>query len=301
MNDLVTRDHLQNKIPISVENGIGVVLYGKESSDEHHDQTITILKGYFNKIDVIRVSLEPIGDPVFNTLTIQDPGGIDDGSPGGFNFNRILSQVQQGTQNVSGRYLLIMRADLALTSGRFVTAQRRALGTEASFKERVVTTSIYFKTRHFNKGFRKWIPATMHPSDWIWFGLREDVERLFKGLEPLPEESAISNSCPNHDFNPYRGIYNFRFPSEMLFGMNLIGADRKHCFLDYDRTDRKTWLNFCRDNFVILPAKQFSFKKTTVGHQKAISKPLIEPTMLFATTNSRRLELLRILNKIIRS
>jgi hypothetical protein len=250
---------------------------------------MAVLNKYFEEIDVVRVSLGEKPDSPFKTLVLPDPGVINDGSPNGFNFNRILTQLQHGSASVEGEYLLIMRADLELKSGNFIEKQRRKKNDDSILSERLVTTSIYFKTRHFSKGFRRSIPASFHPSDWIWFGLRDDVLKIYKGLEPVDAEIALSNSCSSGVQTPYRDLYAFRYPCEMLFGLNLSGYPKKHCFLDYTSDDREYWLRFCKSNLVILSPNRFSFYKLTEGHQAAVKYPFLEPTVILGTTNSIRL------------
>jgi hypothetical protein len=243
--------------------------------------------------------MEPVASSPFKTLVVPDSGSIEDGSPSGFNFNRILKQIRAGSEAISGEYLLVMRSDLELTSLRFVRRQKKAVGEGALLRERLVTTSVYFKTRYFSKGFRRSIPASFHPSDWIWFGLKDDVERMYRNLDAIPRESVTVGICPSKKFNPYENLYTFRFPSEMYFGLNIAEEIKRHCFLDYDVDDRVKWLQFCSENFVILPARKFSFKKNSAGHQKAVKFPFFEPSILFGTTTSRRLFFRKILSKVI--
>lgn len=267
--------------------------------DESHGDTLKLLRTHFEEIDVVRVSTEFISPKGIKTIKIDDPGPVFGDESQGMNFNRILMQLQIGSRMLQGEYLLVMRSDLQLTNMRFVRAQKRPIKTKSALSQRIVTTSIYFKTRHFSKGFRRSIPASYHLSDWIWFGQRSDVLRIFNQIPTEKSSSDKLFSCPNNTFNPYQDLYRFRFPTEMYFGLNLAGEVVKHCFLDYNSQDRKKWLKFCFDNLVILSASKFGFKKVTSGHRASVAFPFFEPTMLAATTNSRRLFFLMMIRKIL--
>ena len=279
-------------------SSLGLIIYGLEVSDESHSKTLSLLKNVFQTIYVVRVSTERNLSSPYKKIAIEDPGNFEDGTRGGLNFNRMLLQMQRASAALSTDYILVMRSDLVITGTNFINLQKTPKLEGAILDERIVTTSIYFKTRHFSRHFKRSIPAAYHPSDWIWFGLKKDVERMYSGLVPLSQGEAVMEFCSNNNFNPYSDLYSFRFPTEMLFGLNLAGEKKKHCFLDYDRIDRNRWLVFCHSNLIILPARKFSFEKISGAHQRAIKFPFFEPTMVLSTINSRRLNFTMLLKRI---
>jgi hypothetical protein len=277
---------------------LALLIYGLKVPDETHSKTLGLLSRHFGKINLVRVSTDLIETENINNLRIEDPGPVFGEDASGMNFNRVLIQLQKGSDILEGEYMLVMRADLQLINDRFIYGQKRRIKAPGLLSQRIVTTSVYFRSRHFSKGFRRSIPASFHPSDWIWFGLRSDVMKLFSDLVPEKSLQNKSTYCLNRHSDRYLNLYSFRFPTEMYFGLNLAEEKFRHCYLDYNSHDRSRWLKFSYENLVILPARKFGFKKITPGHQKSIYFAFLEPTMIFATVNSKRLFALMLFRKI---
>ncbi|MGC3989963.1 MAG: WavE lipopolysaccharide synthesis family protein [Chthoniobacteraceae bacterium] len=105
-----------------------------------------------------------------------DPGSIKTFSPKATNMNRQIFSTQQGLLAVDRPYVLKLRTDSELTSAAFLEAfDRFPAVTESAriFQKRLVTWNLLTKFPLAGKS------NLHHPSDMIFFGLREDVGLLW--------------------------------------------------------------------------------------------------------------------------
>ncbi len=126
---------------------------------------------------------------VFN----RDPGGADCSRNGrGINnCNREIVSTFQGVMLAQRTYVLKLRSDIILCSNNILKLFRRSYAFSEQykiFKRRIIVCSIYSRRFFYNKG--KVLPALFHVSDWLYFGFREDVYKLFD--IPLTEEPGFS-------------------------------------------------------------------------------------------------------------
>lgn len=133
----------------------------------------------------------------------EDPGPNirnfrTDGSPQYYNNNRQIVSTLAGLKHVKTPYAVKLRSDNFLTSNQFVELQTQyPARCEAChfLKERVVVSNVF--SRKYAKGF----PVAFHLSDFFYFGLTEDLLRiwdldLLEDLtqpEPAPNTSKIAH------------------------------------------------------------------------------------------------------------
>ncbi|MDR0467822.1 MAG: WavE lipopolysaccharide synthesis family protein [Campylobacteraceae bacterium] len=125
----------------------------------------------------------------------KDPGAANyvrsDGAITPNNVNRQLVSTQNGLMRCKNKFAMKLRSDLILTSNKFLNYfYKFPKRTEEYqlFKERLVIPSVYTKKYSVFTKF----PVLFHPSDWWFFGLREDLYTYFIDT-PLAQEPEFSN------------------------------------------------------------------------------------------------------------
>lgn len=111
------------------------------------------------------------------------------------NGNRLIYSTQQGLARVKRPYTLKLRSDLLLFHPMFSAFFSQFTQTDPAwqvFQQRILGFPIY--SLKFEQGYRhgKKIqqPRPFHISDWVYFGLSEDMETLFSC--PLMQEPETS-------------------------------------------------------------------------------------------------------------
>lgn len=105
-----------------------------------------------------------------------DPGP-DQAGDAVVNLNRQIVSTAEGLKRAKTKYVLKTRTDAKISSDIFLHSYKLHLRYQKTgfiFKQPVVIYSL--STRNWRKGF---IPHLFHPCDWFYFGLTEDVQRLF--------------------------------------------------------------------------------------------------------------------------
>lgn len=135
-----------------------------------------IILSTWNGSDVSRCNYDKL-------VLSNDPGGADcsrDGK-GINNCNREIVSTIEGLKLVTRKYAIKIRNDIVFENNRILSLDFRGKNREPAFsffKERVVVCSIY--SRLFAVGEQSHIfPLLFHPSDWIYFGLTQDLIDLF--------------------------------------------------------------------------------------------------------------------------
>ena len=107
------------------------------------------------------------------------------------NCNREIVSTFAGIKLASRKYILKLRTDIILKNNNILRLCFEELKRDAFYsftKNRIVVCSIY--SRLFAKKDNKIFPILFHPSDWIYFGLKEDIYDVFD--IPLTNEPKFS-------------------------------------------------------------------------------------------------------------
>ncbi|MES1261023.1 MAG: WavE lipopolysaccharide synthesis family protein [Acidobacteriota bacterium] len=194
----------------------------------------------------------------------NDPGACHIARPGISevilnNGNRQIVSTRSGLKQASGRFAVKLRNDIVLRGntwlemwGRFPERAREW----RMFRERVITANRYTRNP------RREIGKPFHPSDWLMFGLKEDLLRLWDiGEEPEPESSHwfLTRPLPR----PARHFQETRryHPEQYLWKtlMARFGEIAFEHFADDSRENvRLTELTFA-NNLIVLDVEQFPF------------------------------------------
>ncbi len=198
---------------------------------------------------------------------------IENDDPGAFNVmrpealrpvynngNRQIVSTASGLRAVSRCYAAKVRTDLVLTGNQWL-GQFNGFPARSPrwriFKERIVTASLY--TRNPVRGIRK----PFHPSDWLMFGLTEDMLLLWDiPLEPEPQSAHWFQSRP-YPRGVDEKVDMRRYNAEQYVWKTLLskyGSVRFDNFADASAENiRLTRLTFA-NNLIILDPDQYTFE-----------------------------------------
>lgn len=210
----------------------------------------------------------PVPDvPRLRTVLSDDPGAVrfSDRDPKLNNLNRMLLSTRAGLAASATTFALKLRTDMMPTSTGFIALWER-LGIEPRqygiFARRLLAYPVY--TLAFEKGERT-MPKPFHVSDWAFFGLRADIETLFRvpdvvepGFSRFFEGRGATggfDTFPDHlwRYTPEQYVvysaFSRRFPE--------VRFDHKR---DYDRRNIRASRVAIPNNFVILDPDQWALR-----------------------------------------
>lgn len=98
------------------------------------------------------------------------------------NINKIIVSVSRGLMAVSTNYVLVMRSDM-LVMNRNILDFKDCFGHREQryslFEKRLFAYEMFSILYEKKPGYKKYF-TPFHISDWCYFGLREDVKKLFE-------------------------------------------------------------------------------------------------------------------------
>ncbi|MEK6247897.1 MAG: WavE lipopolysaccharide synthesis family protein [Planctomycetales bacterium] len=144
------------------------------------------------------------------------------------NMNRQIVSTRSGLQQVSRPLVLKFRTDLELLGTNVLGLFRKYTARCDEwkiFKDRIVSSTLYAMNP------RRFVPLAFHPSDWCFFGNREDVIHLWDlPLQPEPETSQWFSCPPGVDL-PWLRKRTCRYAPEQYLWTSCLG---KHGQIDFD-------------------------------------------------------------------
>ncbi len=157
-----------------------------------------------------------------------------------------------GIKKATRKYVLKIRSDIALNDTTFLNSFDKYNNFEENyrvFKKRIIISSFFTR----NSSVSNWI---YHPSDWCYFGLREDMYNLFD--IPLPEEEnnfyLEKNPPANKEY--FNSGMTVRYWSEQYIFVECLLKNKKQIdFKDYtDLTPLSRFKSehYILNNFVVL-------------------------------------------------
>lgn len=185
----------------------------------------------------------------------EDPGSniryfTDRNQPKFFNNNRQIVTTLNGLKAVKTKYAIKLRSDNYLTSADFINLfedypQRGA--EHQIFKQRIVIANT------FSRKYAKGLPAAFHLSDFFYFGLTEDLLKLWDipQLSDYDIEAAgiISPNYPHYPIDCTQmfwqeGLKNFNFATHLAH------------LHDLSNNKLKLAEQFIANNLIIAPPEQ---------------------------------------------
>ena len=136
----------------------------------------------------------------------QDPGGMQC-SHAIDNTNRQIVSSRNGVYQATRRYILKIRSDCCVKSPKMLTFWNLYPNRSESyrwFEHRVIMPTLYCK-RFLDINSK--IPTPFHYSDWVQFGLSEDIQKIWDIDTIGPEEFVGTYSAQNYMGNKLRGLW----------------------------------------------------------------------------------------------
>ena len=159
-----------------------------------------------NLLDKIIESKDPGGYPIYDDPVVYNAS------------NRQLVSTLAGLKLATRQYALKMRSDMYFENTNFLDYMYKFPKRTDDYKilkERVILSTRYAPNP-------KWVPLPFHPSDWFFFGLKEDLLKIFES--PLCEEPATSryfqyHSRPNLKYDTWLPVYSQYRPEQYIWYM----------------------------------------------------------------------------------
>jgi hypothetical protein len=180
------------------------------------------------------------------------------------NINRMLVSIQEGLKAITTKYTLKIRSDLIIKSDDFLQhwdAYPEHNGEMRIFKHRVIIGSTFAQFAHAIDGNIQLLP--FHMSDWVHFGLTEDLRMLFDC--PLQSESSANTYWNEHErknYEPFPAAC-WQYPPESYILYTLV--KRNYPWVKFENSDDYNAENMrcsnmiMADNFVMLDDSSFQF------------------------------------------
>lgn len=181
-------------MPISSEQ-ISVVIQGRVDGT-YTKKCIQTLRALLPHSEIIVSTWKSSTNLTFDAdlvLLSNDPGGLQDPIVQKYtsNMQRILLSTKVGIEHASNPYILKIRGDMLFSSVNFLAYfdnfPKREKDYEV-FKHRVIFSSCFTKDAIIDGQLVQ--PTPFHVSDWLAFGLSEDIRYLFD--IPMPQEPQYS-------------------------------------------------------------------------------------------------------------
>ena len=206
-----------------------------------------------------------------------DPGGVVFTQDGKIqNHNRQILSTKTGIKATSRKYVLKLRSDMLLTGTKFLDFFNKFPETDQDykiFKSKILINNLYTRDLNSNK------PFLFHPSDWVSFGYREDMLKLWD--IPLTQEPEFSRWFVFHPtISPDRNVLT-RYHAEQYIWISAIkkagyAIDFENWF-SYTPQLAEISERFLINNFVVLNYQ----KHFTIVSQKYPNINGDSPTLTF--------------------
>lgn len=180
------------------------------------------------------------------------------------NVNRIIKTVQAGIEKVQTKYCLRLRTDLILKNKNFLNYWNKYPDRDSNFtifKHRILNSSTFAQFAHVMKKDIQLLP--FHMSDWIHFGLTEDIKLLYSC--PFQDIEASSQYWYKHVRAQYEPFVDsgWQYPPETYVLYSLVKKKFPNIsFKDSDsyNCENMTFSNkIIANNFVMIDDNEFSY------------------------------------------
>lgn len=248
---------------------ITVVIQGNFEKDITAN-TIRSIRKYLPEAKIIVSTWEKCdcdGEDYDVLIQSKDPGACECGLyadiPIGNNGNRQIVSTKAGLNKVNTKYTLKLRSDLVLLDNSFLDYFDEYPFREEQysiFKHKIIIGELFTRNNFIyrdTEGKRHNVGKPFHPSDWFFFGLTEDIRKIFDNIDLIPPNEMAGYDCkyPRRVHgNKYR--YSWRYTTEQHIFLGCVRQKFKNIQFD-DWTDWNSEImsfseKVMMNNFIIL-------------------------------------------------
>lgn len=203
-------------------------------------------------------------------VTSKDPGGFQDKKRSDFinNLLRQLVSTQNGLKKASRKYILKMRSDLIFDTADLLTHFDRFKEFNDEYrvvKSKIIAPTFFTKKYVTTDGGAVVQFVPFHLSDWLLFGLKEDIVDVYD--VPLPSEPSnadyfYNNSYAADKIDVFKAAH--QYAPEQYIMYHWVKKYFKDVtfdhYMDYSYKNRSFYERFVDNNFVILSPETLGFK-----------------------------------------
>ena len=181
------------------------------------------------------------------------------------NVNRIIKTLQSALDAADTKYTLRLRTDIVLRSKNFLKYWDKFPkynGRYKIFEHRIINDSSFAQFAHVMKDGIQLLP--FHMSDWIHFGLTNDIKLLYScPLQDLENSAQYWYKRERKQYEPFLDA-GWQYPPETYVLYSLV----KHKFPDvafkdsddYNRENMSVSNRVMADNFIFVDQDDFKFE-----------------------------------------
>lgn len=181
------------------------------------------------------------------------------------NVNRIIKSIQAGLEAVNTEYVLSIRTDIVLKSKNFLSYWDKYPCYDDNyriFKHRIINDSTYAQFAHVMKKGMQLLP--FHMSDWIHFGLTEDVKLLYScPFQNLEDSAQYWYKHERKQYEPYPDA-GWQYPPETYVLYSLVKQKFPQVEFrnsdDYNSENMSFSNRIMANNFIFVNQEDFMFK-----------------------------------------
>lgn len=217
--------------------------------------------------DIIVKSADP-GDSGFQAYLIDHPV-VNNG-------NRQIVSTQEGIKKASRKYILKIRTDFYLESNNFLKHYDSYNFQESEWKifsHRVIVSSVFSRNFSDANGF----PLLFHPSDFFFFGKKEDICDFFLNTPLMKKEEGSDWDYKYPNRLPYSCLY--RYTQEEYLCYSWVKRHKNNIdfqdFTDWSTEKLEYSNNILFNNFIFLDPKQITLAGPK--HEHALNSVINEP------------------------
>lgn len=183
---------------------ISVVVQGAVNADYIYN-TLRSIRKFLPNAEIVLSTWEGtnISDLDYDILVLNKDPGAEIFTPDGKrqNQNRQILSSRNGIKKTTRKYVLKIRSDMEIKGTKFLSYFKKYNKRHQEcriLKERILINSLYTRNSIWEKGNGVQQPYLFHPSDWMMFGLREDILNVWNiPLAPEPQTSQYFAAHPD--------------------------------------------------------------------------------------------------------
>ena len=188
------------------------------------------------------------------------------------NVNRQIISTINGLKTADKHYALKMRSDIILESNKFLSYYKKYNKLNINnkiydiFKEKILIPVVWTREKATNEGKTMWQPY--HTSDWMMFGLNEDIFKLYD-VPLMSEEDAcyyylIRDREKFDAFDNGLCQQNWRYTPEQYFLYSCLkkaypNTPNFENKLDYSEKHMEIYHDVLVDNFIVINKDMWCF------------------------------------------